>query len=358
MPAVLNSPVHGINGQDSQSSSSALSPPPAHNANTMGPDGLDPLSLSGPGKHSSPGDSPRAVSPLVRTFTRRYRTSASPMNKNGAPPQRPLHPASFSSDSDSAEDDEADGRLNTGFHEANVAPPVDDDAERKAQAALVKAHPFLRDFLDMLRQLYAARPAIMLFRESLNFDNSVLDESWMSIVESAEGAADTDDEQGRRLGVFSFGLLPLLQGLLSTAEDVLPNLHEVSVAEEVLSMLNGVQLCMDYVAADADDALMCSLHRRADDGAQLPTDADGTTAATAAQREVWNKQQHTDAFTSSPEKRYLKLLATYMFKAVDDADSQQAMKEISAEKDSLEAFIAFVEDDRFNCRRHASVPLH
>ncbi|CAC9549730.1 conserved hypothetical protein [Leishmania infantum JPCM5] len=104
----------------------------------------------------------------------------------------------------------------------------------------------------LLAELLRARVFVFHFSDARSSATSVLDESWSVILENAESGAETDDDDDRRFSVFRFALLPLLQGLISTAEEVLPNLFNESVAEEVLSMLVGIVLAMDYVTANAE----------------------------------------------------------------------------------------------------------
>lgn len=104
----------------------------------------------------------------------------------------------------------------------------------------------------LLAELLRARVFVFHFSDARSSATSVLDESWSVILENAESGAETDGDDDRRFSVFRFALLPLLQGLISTAEEVLPNLFNESVAEEVLSMLVGIVLAMDYVTANAE----------------------------------------------------------------------------------------------------------
>lgn len=104
----------------------------------------------------------------------------------------------------------------------------------------------------LLADLLRARVFVFHFSDARSSATSVLDESWSVILENAESGAETDDDDDRRFSVFRFALLPLLQGLISTAEEVLPNLFNDSVAEEVLSMLVGIVLAMDYVTTNAE----------------------------------------------------------------------------------------------------------
>ncbi|KAK7199869.1 hypothetical protein NESM_000034800 [Novymonas esmeraldas] len=106
----------------------------------------------------------------------------------------------------------------------------------------------------LLAELLRARVYIFHFSDARSSATSVLDESWTVILENAESGAEGDDDDSRRFSVFRFALLPLLQGLVSTADDVLPNLFNESVAEEVLSMLVGIVLAIDYVTANAESA--------------------------------------------------------------------------------------------------------
>ncbi|KPA80075.1 hypothetical protein ABB37_05084 [Leptomonas pyrrhocoris] len=112
----------------------------------------------------------------------------------------------------------------------------------------VSVEPFMAEMAELLR----ARVDVFHFSDARSSATSVLDESWTVILQNAESGADGDSVDERRFSVFRFALLPLLQGLLSTADDVLPNLFDSSVAEEVLSMLVGIVLAMDYVTADAE----------------------------------------------------------------------------------------------------------
>lgn len=107
-------------------------------------------------------------------------------------------------------------------------------------------------FMAAMAELLRARVYVFHFSDARSSTTSVLDESWTVILENAESGADGDSDDERRFSVFRFALLPLLQGLLSTADDVLPNLFDNSVAEEVVSMLVGIVLAMDYVTADAE----------------------------------------------------------------------------------------------------------
>lgn len=283
-----------------------------------------------PGGGSYPADSPHATSPLVRTFTRGYHTSSTP-------PYRGDHSApdtdgrSRSDGRDKKREEEEGSERDAEEREA--AALTSDGVEGEEQAALLQANPFLVDFLEMLHLLYWARPAIILFRESEDFAESVLDESWMSIVESAEGAADTDDPRDRRDAVLSIGLLPLLRGLLSTAEDVLPDLHETRVANEVLSMFDGIQLCMDYVAADTEDPL------------PVLEQEDPTAVARQLDR------------VALPEHRYMRDLAAHVFRAAKTAEHRKTMKDIVSEREHFDAFIAFVEERRLHPRSQASLSL-
>ncbi|KAG5488555.1 hypothetical protein JIQ42_00162 [Leishmania sp. Namibia] len=105
----------------------------------------------------------------------------------------------------------------------------------------------------LLAELLRARIFVFYFSDARSSATSVLDESWTVILENAESGAESDDDDDRRFSVFRFALLPLLQGLMSTADHVLPNLFDESVAEEVMSMLVGIALAMDYVTANAED---------------------------------------------------------------------------------------------------------
>ncbi|CAM43924.2 conserved hypothetical protein [Leishmania braziliensis MHOM/BR/75/M2904] len=105
----------------------------------------------------------------------------------------------------------------------------------------------------LLTELLRARIFVFHFSDARSSAISVLDESWTVMLENAQSGAESDDDDDRRFSVFRFALLPLLQGLISTADEVLPNLFNESVAEEVLSMLVGIALAMDYVTANAEE---------------------------------------------------------------------------------------------------------
>ncbi|KPI88268.1 hypothetical protein ABL78_2630 [Leptomonas seymouri] len=127
----------------------------------------------------------------------------------------------------------------------------------RLDGALLSLPASVEPFMAGMAELLRARVYVFHFSDARSSSTSVLDESWTVLLENAESGADGDSDSERRFSVFRFALLPLLQGLLSTADEVLPNLFDNSVAEEVLSMLVGIVLAMDYVTANAE--LMPSL---------------------------------------------------------------------------------------------------
>ncbi|CAD2214260.1 hypothetical protein ADEAN_000170500 [Angomonas deanei] len=134
---------------------------------------------------------------------------------------------------------------------SNVPPPQTVEVSSAPSLKELSHHTVPLDTLFlMLQNLWNARPFIMKFR--FGEGESVLDESWLSLIESAEASAESDTDLGKRAAVFSYGLLPLLQGLLSSADEVLPTLGDPTVCKEVMSLLNGIELCLDYIAADAE----------------------------------------------------------------------------------------------------------
>ncbi|KAG5490028.1 hypothetical protein JKF63_00147 [Porcisia hertigi] len=122
------------------------------------------------------------------------------------------------------------------------------DMRSTADAASTSPPPALELFFA---ELLRARVYVFHFSDARSSATSVLDESWTVIIENAKSGPDCDDDDDRQFSVFRFALLPLLQGLISTADDVLPNLFNDSVAEEVMSMLIGIALAMDCVTANA-----------------------------------------------------------------------------------------------------------
>lgn len=115
--------------------------------------------------------------------------------------------------------------------------PLDDDTYR---------------FLLLISSVYHTRYTAGCFG---NFSNS-LRESWVEMVENAEGASASEDSHDKKVAVLSYGLLPLLQGLLVTANELSLNAVETpGQLQEVQSMLQGMQLCLDYILEDPEEYL-------------------------------------------------------------------------------------------------------
>lgn len=222
-----------------------------------------------------------------------------------------------------------------GLHHSSSALPTDG----------TEAHAVT--FVEMMRMLFNARAFIIKFHDSV--DESIIDISWMSIVESAEAGADTDDDDGRRLSVFSYGLLPLLQGLLSTSEDVLPNLRDQSVGKEVLSMFTGIQLCIDYMTADTETFLLTR-----EEVASPSESATGAAIVTGLSR---GTKTLTDPYHVSPESVFLRMITLFVQKALADEESSNAIKEVASELDSLELLLDFVEEESMRWRPVGDLPL-
>ncbi|CCW60026.1 unnamed protein product [Phytomonas sp. EM1] len=251
-------------------------------------------------------------------------------------------------------------------------------------------------FLEIMALFFDARHAMMQFKENNTSSQSVLDESWLSIVKSSESGAEVDDEGGRRLAVFSYGLLPLLQGLLSTATDVLSNLNDPSVANEVISLMGGIQFCMDYVTADSVDYLASLLgqensahsdvstvlfttdnlnamssvdydnkHKEFDSNGMLhalknarlqnvekpPRKINTSELGRHAFQMNGKSEKSTNPHLMSPSSVFLSIMRFFVIKAMRDQESLDALKEVIREKESLESFISFLEDENAVERR-------
>jgi hypothetical protein len=189
--------------------------------------------MATPSRHVGGGDSPRGVDGGFSSM------------RDIITPYRPIH---------------STGGYGVGHAEANtwtarrrmaeeeVLTPSHLRVDGPALSLPASVEPFMAEMAELLR----ARVYVFHFSDARSSTTSVLDESWTVILENAESGADGDGDDERRFSVFRFALLPLLQGLLSTADDVLPSLFDNSVAEEVLSMLVGIVLAVDYVTANAE----------------------------------------------------------------------------------------------------------
>ncbi|KAG5463984.1 hypothetical protein LSCM1_00160 [Leishmania martiniquensis] len=203
-----------------------------------------------------------------------YRSGGADLGEVGmTKPHRPMH--SLGADlSTTSPLSPLGSTVKTGSAGGEAVAP--DSSRAHGAADAVPAAPLPPPALELLlAELLRARVFIFHFSDARSSTTSVLDESWSAILENAESGAESDDEDDRRFSVFCYALLPLLQGLISTADDVLPNLFNGSVAEEVMSMLVGIALAMDYVTANAEDtwwtlreAAMLTRHSTAMEGAE------------------------------------------------------------------------------------------
>lgn len=127
-------------------------------------------------------------------------------------------------------------------YESGTAPPkVSLHSSRASElSALVKS----------ISMIYNARCYVLSNAESLIL------EDWIPILENAESAALSDDLEERKIAVLSYGLVPLLQGFLSSSDSILSNLHNSSVKKEAVSMMSGILLCLDFIIEDPEETLV------------------------------------------------------------------------------------------------------
>ncbi|RHW68993.1 hypothetical protein DPX39_100065800 [Trypanosoma brucei equiperdum] len=110
-----------------------------------------------------------------------------------------------------------------------------------------------QDLSSIVNHIYSCRYKLINFRFTETAENLLdMDELWVDAIEAATGEVELRTAYNLKLAVFKMTFLPLLDGLLSTAEEVLPYIDEASLSMEVRSMLKGCLLCVDYIYADAD----------------------------------------------------------------------------------------------------------
>lgn len=107
-------------------------------------------------------------------------------------------------------------------------------------------------FLLLISFVYQSRCTLQFF---CNLPESI-GESWAEVLDNAESASASEDAHDKKLAVLCYGLLPLLQGVMvissELASDTCPSAAQV---EEVLSMLRGMQLCLDYIVEDPEESI-------------------------------------------------------------------------------------------------------
>ncbi|RNF17018.1 uncharacterized protein Tco025E_04970 [Trypanosoma conorhini] len=110
-----------------------------------------------------------------------------------------------------------------------------------------------RDMYAIIRQVHGLRGTLICFRWD-EASESVLDveDSWFDAVEAATEEAEAPTAYALKLAVFKYALVPFLESLVSTAEEVLPYIHETPVSKEVRSLIQGCLLCVDFLYAEAE----------------------------------------------------------------------------------------------------------
>ncbi|CCW67000.1 unnamed protein product [Phytomonas sp. Hart1] len=344
------------------------------------------------------------ISPLVRTETRTYLAGSEPQ----APgfirnvPEYHTQPGKYYCNDDNVfrKQDKLMSAPNYTCSTLHIDPFHQEKENITSTGAFTESHRedsnLVLTFLEIMVLLFDSRHVMMKFKESNSSSQSVLDESWLSIVESSEEGAKVNDEDGHRLAVFSYALLPLLQGFLSTASDVLSNLNDPSVSDEVASLMCGVQLCMDYVTADSvyylesllvREQTVCSdistgifstdsvngLSSVGYDSKHMEYNTNGTVYALKNARlqnieKPLNKVNTSDPrrhvlqmdsnlektmnpHLMSPSTVFLSIMRFFVHKAMKDQECLDALREVTREKESLEAFITFLEDENAVERR-------
>lgn len=114
--------------------------------------------------------------------------------------------------------------------------PLDDDTYR---------------FLVLISFIYQTRFTSGFFCNLSGF----LDESWGEMLENAESASDSDDIHDKKVAVLRYGIFPLLQGLLVTSDEISSHTLDSAVRQEVISLLQGMWLCLDYVVETPEELL-------------------------------------------------------------------------------------------------------
>lgn len=114
--------------------------------------------------------------------------------------------------------------------------PLDDDMYR---------------FLLLISFIYQTRFSSRFFCHLSGF----LNESWVEMLENAKSASDSDDIHDKKVAVLSYGIFPLLQGLVVTSDEVSSHTLDSAVRQEVTSLLQGMWMCLDYVVETPEELL-------------------------------------------------------------------------------------------------------
>lgn len=184
-------------------------------------------------------------------------------------------------------------------------------------------------FIDCVVALHDSRFSIMNFSD-MDSCISSLEEGWLPSLQSAEEAADSDDPERRRIAVLSYGLIPLIQGFLSSTDNILESLQDKSVRDDVISMIYGMLMCIDYIVGDPHESLFRVLTSQQETGREHPT-------LTLAKPE--------DSYLMHSEVAMRAVLHHYIDSAEMDDEVASSVNEIIKEKENFVNLLAFIRAD-------------
>lgn len=102
-------------------------------------------------------------------------------------------------------------------------------------------------FLKVISAIYAAKRYLLSFKDG--FSSEILEEAWLPVLEVSEESSQSDDMDDKKVAVFKYGLLPVLEGFVTSNADANLNMDDPDVKEEVISMMHGVLMFLDYLIA-------------------------------------------------------------------------------------------------------------
>nr|CCC93741.1 unnamed protein product [Trypanosoma congolense IL3000] len=178
------------------------------------------------------------------------------------------------------------------------------------------------DMGTIIAQIYSCRYKLIHFCYVETSDSVLdMDDLWIEAIEAATSEVDSMSGYDLKLAVFKMTFIPLLDGLLSTAEDVLPYATEASISAEVYSMLKGCLFCVDYLYADSD---------LLGDGGSTDLCSSGMDSPVRAMH------GRSDTFETPTRDRELR---DVMYEALDDRECHAQIDKIVSHRVVLEEFL-------------------
>ncbi|KAH8611335.1 hypothetical protein ERJ75_000975300 [Trypanosoma vivax] len=177
------------------------------------------------------------------------------------------------------------------------------------------------DFYSIITAANSLRSMLIHFRFDEEADSVLdIDELWIDSIEAAASEVESNVAQHLKLAVFKMTLLPLLEGVVATAQELLPHSCDAPVSEEVRSMIRGCLLCLDYICADPEDLV----------------DVEGLVGGDSITGRHSGKRH---ALTDVGEELQMEHEVRELFDlAMDDEDFQPQIEAISGKREVVERF--------------------